>query len=566
MHGRRTFESHVRSDSSSRAACFAAFPGGWAILAAAVLLIGSAHQALGSYHELGYGEPYELEGKRIVFTTWYWVKPGQFDYVNDEGKSVFARRDVKALPGDPHVHWKQIDIPHGVRLVGEPPVKGEFPIRPEYPWEAHGIQITSVYQLDDGKIMAWGVCKPGGNCYFESTDGLTWIRPKLGLVEFNGSKDNNLGGPGSFRGMYDPTAPPQERFKQLNNEEWTVEDFERHWKGKRPYQRMAIEINPKVVQAVWGFTSPDGLNWRRSELPLSVETCDGGQYLYYDRKLKKYVMFIRSYMIGPRAEGFAPQPKSDDWKEDYYKATIRFGIGRSESADFRYFPLADPIIETGNDIPPTDTFQFCLYTTIPKAPDHHLMFPTRWQRDQDRCVIDLYTSYNGKTWNRVLAPVVDTSNWGQWDGGSVWALNGGLVELGNGDWILPYRGDLLTKSYPRGHLTQRWGAAIWPQGRLMAIEAQEQGSFATVAIVAPGTRLRINAVTRPTGQILAEAASLHGQTIPGRSFDQCIPINGHQYRKLVTWKAADDLGVKPGEPVMLRFRMFQARIYCLDFE
>ena len=34
----------------------------------------------------GYGEPYAVGGKRIVFTTWYWVRPRQMDWQDDQGK------------------------------------------------------------------------------------------------------------------------------------------------------------------------------------------------------------------------------------------------------------------------------------------------------------------------------------------------------------------------------------------------------------------------------------------------------------------------------------------------
>ncbi len=32
----------------------------------------------------------------------------------------------------------------------------------------------------------------GVTCYAESRDGITWTKPKLGLYEFEGSKDNNI--------------------------------------------------------------------------------------------------------------------------------------------------------------------------------------------------------------------------------------------------------------------------------------------------------------------------------------------------------------------------------------
>ena len=525
------------------------------------------------YHELGYGEPYQLAGKRMVFTTWYWVRPGQFDYVDDEGKSVLAKRAVKSLPGDPHVHWKEIDFPHGIRLVSETAQRGQIQIKAEKPWEADGIEITSLYQLNAdagpaaGKILAWGHCKPGGNCYFESTDGgVTWLRPNLGLVDFQGSKANNLGGDGMFRGFYDAAAPPEERFKQAYNAEWSLEEFEKSgYKNRRPYSRMALEIAPGRVQAVWGFTSPDGLQWTRTKEQLMVECNDGGQYVYFDPKLKKYCMIMRSHMIGPRADGFLPVPKKDP-NEMWHKAAIRFGIGRSESDNFREFPLSESILETSNDMSPSDSIQFCMYTTIPGAPDHHLLFPSRWIRAEDSVVIDFYTSYDGRLWTKMGAPVLSTTNWGEPEGGAVWATNPGLVEFANGDWAIPYSGYLLPAKYPRGDMAQRWGIAVWPKGRLIALEAPEEGQFTTMAFVAPGNTLRINAVTRSSGEIRVEAADLHGKTIPGRSFDDAIPIVGDQHRTIVQWKGGDDIGVKPGAPLTLRFRMQRAKIYCLDFD
>ncbi|MFH1922223.1 MAG: hypothetical protein ABIP48_20355 [Planctomycetota bacterium] len=45
-----------------------------------------------------------------------------------------------------------------------------------------------------------------------------------------------------------------------------------------------------------------------------------------------------------------------------------------------------------------------------------------------------------------------------------------------------------------------------------------------------------------------------------------MPVVGDQCRTLVQWRDGDDLGVEPGEPIALRFRMNKARIYGLDFE
>jgi len=110
------------------------------------------------------------------------------------------------------------------------------------------------------------------------------------------------------------------------------------------------------------------------------------------------------------------------------------------------------------------------------------------------------------------------------------------------------------------------GYAVWPKGRLIALEAADCGEFATAIVLAEGEKLKINAVTDRAGHILVEAANMDGKPIPGRSFGEAQPIIGDQFWTPVTWKEHGDLGVKRGEPVMLRVRMDKARIYGFEFE
>jgi hypothetical protein len=105
------------------------------------------------------------------------------------------------------------------------------------------------------------------------------------------------------------------------------------------------------------------------------------------------------------------------------------------------------------------------------------------------------------------------------------------------------------------------GYAIWPKGRIVALEALEQGEFTTLPIDTKGGRkLLINVLTERVGSILVEVDG-----IPGRSFAEADPIIGDQYRKVVTWKGEDYLGYEQGKPIVLRFRMKQAKLFGLDF-
>jgi hypothetical protein len=63
------------------------------------------------------GEPYELAGKRLVFTNWYYVRPGDLDWLNDKGQSVY----VKGSEGPWGAHYKGVDTPRGIRLVTQKP-------------------------------------------------------------------------------------------------------------------------------------------------------------------------------------------------------------------------------------------------------------------------------------------------------------------------------------------------------------------------------------------------------------------------------------------------------------
>jgi hypothetical protein len=133
---------------------------------------------------------------------------------------------------------------------------------------------------------------------------------------------------------------------------------------------------------------------------------------------------------------------------------------------------------------------------------------------------------------------------------------------------LPYNGYRFPHKYPRGHkdFPPNLGFAVWPKGRMIALEAEQRDEFSMVAIVPPGNKLRLNAVTRRGGSIRVEACGMNRTPLPGRSFDDSHPIIGDPFRTLVTWAGGDDLGIEPGNPVVLRFRLDQAKIFALDFE
>lgn len=96
-----------------------------------------------------------------------------------------------------------------------------------------------VHSYDTGRI-----------CYAESDDGLTWTRPELGLVEYGGSRRNNIvdlpPGSGNMDILYQPDAPAERRYLMVNEYmAW------RHRAGS------ALE-RPSITMFA---ASPDGFHW-----------------------------------------------------------------------------------------------------------------------------------------------------------------------------------------------------------------------------------------------------------------------------------------------------------------
>ncbi len=509
-------------------------------------------------HTRGVGEPYALAGKRMVFTSWYYIRPGQLEWKDADGKSYSGG----AAAGPFDSVFTNVDAPLGIRLVAQQARRGEPILRRERPWEQMGIAGTSLIQ-DGDKFRLWCSSQKSHDetfrCYFESSDGKSWTRPNLGLIDYEGKKENNLFKLDGHYVFIDPSAPPAERYKSM----WAARADPKvvaEYRKKRPISVHAEQEDPGRFHSIKAAVSPDGFNWTELEEPISVEVSDTQIVAYYDEHLKKYVMFTRGQYAGPRAEG---EPKPEGRMHEFL---ARRSVGRTESEDFRAFPLSEVILQSGADMLPTDTYYTNCKTTIPGAPDQHLLFPAIYHQADDTTSIELFSSHDTKQWTKLPGgPVLKKSDYGGWDGGCIFAFPS-LVELPDGTWALPYTGYVYPHKYPRGAWGYDIGLATWPKGRLIALEAPERGEFTTVAFIPPGKKILINAVTDRTGSIVVEVCDLHGKPLSGRTFDDATPVVGDQYRTPLKWKGGEDTGVGEGEPVMLRVRLNRAQLFGLDFE
>lgn len=478
------------------------------------------------------GKPYELLGNRVVFTNWYYIDPGDLDWRDDAGTSVYVDGDSDMFGA----HHVGVRPPHGITIrAQQPTVLGPM----EMPYR-------TILQ-DSGVYKGWT-----SSAYYESGDGLAWEK-KAELV-LDGLHEDGV----NFV-FIDPVAAPEERFKSVWVGHLTRAKFDA-FREKRPggWEPKAVFLlgEKDEVTCLRGSVSPDGITWTTLPEPLVVEYCDTLNTAYYDVQRKKYVIYTRYWSVGPTASG-QPVDIRGSWT-----GVGRRAIGRTESDDFRAFPPSTMILEPTPAMLPSEQLYTNAYTTVPGAPDQHLMFPTVWNASiDDTTRITMASSHDGQVWHWVPGgDLLETQAFGQWNGGCIW-VQPNLIELGNGDWALPYLGHNVPHKYPRGVRAGGVGYAVWPKGRLIALEAAGEGSFTMIPLVPGGKILKINAVTKRTGWI---KVGLLGDE--DRSLERCTPATGDLHWAAMGWGGETEAIRNPDRPVTLQISMYQAELYGIEFE
>ncbi len=214
--------------------------------------------------------------------------------VAEEPIRIGSRRELMV---DRHL----IDKMTGVRLVLHHPTPREIVLVHDKPWEGSGTGYHSVFQ-DGGlyrmyykgwqlTVNAKKLIQPHGlvTCYAESRDGIHWKKPKLGLVEFNGSKQNNIVLASAKIGKVNADAGHIAMFKDDNP----------RCSADAKYKAIIRSNGPKGLLP---FKSPDGLHWSpMSERPVITKGAFDSQNLaFWDSVRGEYRAYFRYFTEGRR--------------------------------------------------------------------------------------------------------------------------------------------------------------------------------------------------------------------------------------------------------------------------
>jgi hypothetical protein len=415
-----------------------------------------------------------------------------------------------------------------VSLQMHAPVKREIVLVTDKPWEGPDSAYFTVFQ--DGAIVRlyYRGMVPGDDtstnqvtCYAESTNGIHFTRPNLGLVEFQGSKSNNIIYQGveahNFAPFRDgnPAAKPEERYRALAGSS-----------GK-----------------LYAFVSPDGIHWKKlqPEPVMTKGAFDSLNLSFWDERTQNYRCFSRYMDGGVRA------------------------IQSCTSTNF--IQWTDPMPNRYADGTPKEH----LYTNgtrpCPGAPHIYLAFPKRFVPERKKFadytkpgVSDavFMSSRDGMNWDRTfleawVRPGHDDRNWTQRSNMPAW----GIVQLDPAEFSL-----YISEHYE------------WPDHRLRRLTVRRHGfasvhagarggEFTTRPVTFTGRNLILNYATSAAGAIQVEVQDEQGKPIEGRTLADMPALFGDELDAVVRWTSGDDLSGLIGKSVRFRFVLRDADLFAL---
>ena len=353
-------------------------------------------------------------------------------------------------------------------------------------------------------------------CYAESTDGINWTKPELGLFEFEGSKQNNIVWDGVGTHNFtpfkdpDPDCPPEARYKALG--------------GGRG--------------GLCAFQSPDAIHWSlmSEQAVITKGAFDSQNLAFYDTVRGEYRDYHRQGRAGKRDIMTCTSPDFLEWTEPV----------------FLEYPGAPKEHLYTNAVQP-----------YYRAPHIFIAFPTRYHPERGSQVEPtLMSSRDGRSfhrWTEALIPVTAPEDR---DGNRSNYMAWGIVALPDRDKELSV---YATEAYYTGP-DSRLRRFTYRMDGFVSVHAPESGGeLLSKPLTFEGRELVINYATAAAGSIRVEIQDADGKPLPGFALADSAEISGDEIEQVVAWKNASDVNPLAGKPVRLRFVLKDTDLYSIRF-
>lgn len=491
------------------------------------------------------------------------MKNPNSDINNDTTINIGSRREL-------FVDESLIDKLNGLELRMHLPVKKEVVMVYDQPWEGSGSGYQVVFRDGDIIRMYYTAAqltntdgtKKGGHpsygCYAESKDGIHWVKPDLGLFEFEGSKQNNI--------------------------MWSMPRFDNFTPFKDPNPACkSDEIYKAVgvgVGGLFAFKSTDGIHWSYlSDKPIITKgKFDTQNNAFWDSVRKQYWCYIRDFHD---STGVSTN-NTKTGVRDIRVATSTDFLNWSEPQLIKFIDSPDVALYTNQIVP------------YYRAPHLFLGFPTQYvdrkfspaamqalpdpeHRQKRISFMSRYgtvltnglfmTSYDGSVFHRWDEPFLPigperSNNWVYGDGyQSLGLLETPAEDNSASNEISFYAGEGHWKDSP---ILRRYSIRL--DGFVSLHAGGKAGGLTTKKLKFSGNALTLNFATSAAGSILVEMQDENGNPFPGFSFSECDDLFGDTVERTVTWKNNSDLSSLEGKTVRICFSIRDADLYSLKFK
>lgn len=478
------------------------------------------------------------------------------------------------------------------RVINRPKKHHEPVLVPDKPWEAEErVQAWgSVIQEPDGLLRMWYFAyneffkhnrelDRGGFAYAESRDGIHWEKPDLGIVDFRGSKKNNLfytcspdgklvldralaaqgrglptldeqGRPlgviSNIDGMTvirdDDDPDPQRRYKMFGN----MNDH-RMWAAfptVKAFYPGVTDAEIKAARETWGQyydTSPDGIHWTHKPRRMIPAVGD-------------YMMMARDYRhqrwwLNERTNRNAQLRTSRDlvnWseRENCFDNTVENGRGK--------------------------TWQWHGGMTPFNYGNQNVGFLEKWPVNDFGACCELISHRDGQPWQRVFpgTPFLDVGPEGAFDRTLIYPTHNPPIRIGD-KLLIYYTGGGVLQAPGKDEIPMAIGVATIGLDRFAGLASwytEAQGKVITKPVRVGKSKLEINVESLRGFPLRIGVSMPDGRFLPGFEPENSrVTYDAAQIYSPVRWQDQADLSALQGNLVVLHIELRGAILYSYRF-
>ena len=456
-----------------------------------------------------------------------------------------------------------IESMSGVDLKLHSPKRENVAIRFDDPWDGAVSHQVSLFQ--DGEIYKMyyrggpatlaGVLKKTRTCYAESTDGIHWVKPNLGLYvdEHTGSTSNNIVLMHSPQWQHAcdnlavfkdtrPGCPPEARYKAVG----------RTIKGELGPEESAEGFGAAQAGNL-AFQSADGLHWElMRQGPVVVGNgFDSHNIAFWDAHAGIYREYHREFRNGYRDMMTSTSQDFLNWTTPQW---LDYGGAPQEhlyeGQILPYFRAPHILVAFPDRFVPSRKIQ---HNHPANGISDGVFMSSRDGIGFDRRFIEGW-----------IRPGLDPRDWNHAGTSPAW----GLLQTGPEEmsvyWIQNYYSVAGSQTFNTGTCYLQRGS-LRLDGFVSVHADYTGGEFRTKPLRFAGRELMVNFSTSVVGSLRVEILDEVDKPLPGFTLADCPEIYGDAIEQAVVWTGGSDVSALAGRTVRLRVVLKDADLYSIRF-